>query len=250
MRELTRALAFDPTHGEHVAMFAEVISKPPRTVPPEVVERVARMNDDVVRSGVGHSRWAMMSWYVFFPIILLAGIRRWDYVFAMTIPIAIGVGFGFWAIRRPRIGMATQFAMAGGLMLATTGISGLYGPLILMPTVTATWMISVQVHPDIRMRAFALCGGVLVMSVPVLLEAAGVLPQSYRFTSEGWFVMPQMMEIPANVTIPFLIVASIATSVVPTLLVARLRAQLSEMMMQQQLQTWHFRRLGKELVET
>jgi serine/threonine-protein kinase len=250
MRELARALAFDPTQGDHVAMFAEVLSKPPRTIPPEVHRRVEAMHDEVARSGVSHSRYAMLSWYAFFPLVILAGIRRWDYVLAMTIPISLAVLLGFWMMRRPRLGLAGQAAMAACLMLATVGLSGVYGPLILMPTVTATWMISVQVHPDLRMRVFALVGGVIVIGLPALLETAGVLPESYRFTAEGWVVLPQMIEIPANVTVPFLIIASIATAVVPTVLVARLRSQLSDMMMQQQLQTWHFRRLGKELVGT
>lgn len=117
-----------------------------------------------------------------------------------------------------------------------------------MPTMLATWAIVTQAHPDPGIRRFGLALALVAMVLPVVLELAGVIPTSYWFEDGIFMVLPQMTELSANVTIPFLTIAHVAIAIMPAAFVGSLRTQLANAQQHQLLQTWHFRRLGADLV--
>ncbi|MDQ3298792.1 MAG: hypothetical protein M3619_19605, partial [Myxococcota bacterium] len=235
-------------HAEHVAMLAEIMSTPPRAIPPEVQHNVAKQHQWLVRAGSRYSAVAMLSWFLFFPILFALGIERLDYVLAVAIPAAVTAGLNLYASRQPHIGRAIQYVMIGTMMAAGMTLSRMFGPLILMPTILATWAIVAQAHPDAAMRRFCLVAVSLAMVVPIVLELAGVVPASYSFSDGRFEVLPQMHGLPTIPTLLFLGLANVAIAVIPAMFVARLRADLSRAQERELVQTWHFRRLGDDLI--
>jgi len=98
------------------------------------------------------------------------------------------------------------------------------------------------------MRLFSLIAAAVSIALPLLLEIIGVLPASYSFSEQGLLVMPQMIDLPQGVMLPFMLVASLAIGILPALMVARLRHELTTIERKHLTQMWHFRRLGDDLI--
>ncbi|NVB79241.1 MAG: protein kinase [Kofleriaceae bacterium] len=247
MRELQRALLLEPDR-EHVAMLAEMMSTPPREPPKEVAASIELSRQAVARSGAKYSAMATLSWFAYLPAIALLGIRRYDYMMWVAVPSLITIALGFVASRQERIGRPIQMVMAVAWFVAAMGLSRMFGPLILMPTIIASFAIVSQAHPDRVIRAFCLVGAASSIILPTLLELAGLLPRSVTFSTDGLRVLPQMTELPETATLLFVIVANACVAVVPALFIGRLRGDLTRSQERQILHTWHFRRLGEDLV--
>jgi hypothetical protein len=142
-----------------------------------------------------------------------------------------------------------QLAVIATTLLAGTATSRMFGPLVLVPTLIATFTIVLQAHPQRRMRLATGAMGLVAMVVPMLLELAGVLPASYRFADGAMVILPQMHELPAGASIGLLLGTSLAMLIVPCMFIARLREALSEAQTRWLLQAWHFRRLGDQLID-
>ncbi len=249
MRELVRALALDPTNREHVAMFATVMSTPQRTVPPEVKAKLGAQAQEVIRFGVRYCGLAMLSWFMLLPIVLAVGVRRWDYLIAILTPVAIAGVLGLVAARQAVIRNPIQYAILGGIVLAAVGLSRMFGSLILVPTVLATWAIVVQAHPERGLRRVGLTLAMLAIIAPLVLEWLEILPSSYLFSGEGFFVMPQLNTLPQWFVFGFLSVANLLMAVLPAVFVGRLRGQLSLAHERDLVRSWQLRRLGDDLMQ-
>jgi serine/threonine-protein kinase len=248
IRELGRALALEPTNAEHVAMFAEIMATPPRAVPPEIRERVEAQQQEVIRAGARYSVMSSLSWFLFLPLILALGLRRLDLLTLIGIPVAGAVAASLAALRQHPVGRTIQCVALIAMMLASFGVSRMYGPLILTPTIIASWAIVMQTHADPFMRRFGLVAGTLTILAPLGLELAGILPSSYVFESGRMSVVPQLNELPQLMTFVFLGTANLAVAVVPAIFVARLRAELNRTQERELLQAWQFQRLPAELI--
>ena len=181
IRELGRALALEPANHEHVAMFAEIMAAPPRATPPEIRDRLEAQHQEVIRSGARYSAYAALSWILFLPLLLGLGLRRVDLLLLIAVPVVATVVVSFVAIRQRPIRRPIQCAAIASMMLAGFAVSRMFGPLILMPTIVATWAIVLQTHAEPFMRRFGLIAGTAAILAPLGLELAGVLPSSYLF---------------------------------------------------------------------
>ncbi len=245
--ELVQALALEPRKSEYVALLGEILEKPPRVVPPEVRAKLTRMDQEVVKLGTSFTRYATLAWLGFLPIVYLSGFRRYDYLAVIVVAIVATSAIAWYASLRPVVSRPLQYVMPLGLMIASMALSRIFGPLILMPTMVIAWGISTQVHPDAVWRWYALGLCALGIVLPVIAEAIGVLPESYVFGEHGWLVLPQMIDMPHGLTVAWLTAATVLIGVFPALLVSRLRQDLSNIVQQQQLRAWHFRRLAADL---
>jgi eukaryotic-like serine/threonine-protein kinase len=250
IQDLVRALALEPQANEHVAMLAEILATPPRKLPAEVHEQLRAETQRMIKSGARHSVAAMLTWFLFFPLIAWIGIVNGWAIAAIAIPAALSGIVSFIAMRQRVIGRPIQYATIGFLMLAAAGLSRMYGPFVLMPTMIATYAIVLQAHPASTFRRVSAVFAVLAIVAPVILEVTGIVPTSNLFEDGRWVIVPQIMELPRTGTILFLTLANISMVIVPCMFIARLRGELSAAQQHQLVQAWHFRRLGSDLVGT
>jgi serine/threonine-protein kinase len=249
IRELARALALEPANQEHVATFAEIMSTPPRTTPPEVGARIEAQQQGVIRGGARYAALAALSWFLFLPPILALGVRRADYMLLAAIPAAVSAALAVAAARQLPSRRLVQCAAVAAIMLAGVAVSRIAGPLILVPTILASWAIVMQLNPDRVVRRFSLALGMLLLVAPVVLELAGVVPSSYAFEDGKLIVLPQMTELPRLGTFGFVTLANLGLAALPAIVVARLRSELSRAQERELLQAWQFRRLASELMQ-
>ena len=69
----------------------------------------------------------------------------------------------------------------------------------------------------------ALSAVALAVMVPFILQEAGVLPRAYVFEGDRMIVLPLMTGLPPVRTQVYLVLASLAAIVAPTLVISRLR---------------------------
>jgi serine/threonine-protein kinase len=249
LRELSRAIALDPTNDDYARTLATTLATPPREIPAEVHAELQSETQRIVRSGARYSVIGMLSWFVFLPVLFAIGVREGAGLAAVVVPAGLGLLASVIAARQKVIGRGVQVMILVMTLGAATAVSRVYGPLILTPTLLVCYTITVQSHPWRLLRRLGLAVGLAAMILPVLLEVAGVLPTSYAFEGGRMLVEPQVIALPRTGTIALLSLANIAMLVVPCVFIARLRSDLSDVQTRQLLQKWQFRRLGDELVQ-
>jgi hypothetical protein len=187
-------------------------------------------------------------WFLALPFAYVMGIRSPAEVAYVLVPIGLAGAFSAIAIRRPRIYRSWQIAIMCLAMTATIALSRFLGPLVLTPTMVATYTIVLQAHPGRTIRRIALAIGTATMILPVLLEAIGVLPSSYGFGPNGVTIHPQMVELTPLGTTAILLGGSLAMMLVPCVFIARLRSSLTDAQRKQLVAAAHFKRLNADLV--
>jgi hypothetical protein len=178
------------------------------------------------------------------PALLAIGVRSWEQMFAVIIPAMISGAASVYATFQKRIGRGPQLVTVGCTLLAAAMLSRMFGPLILVPTLIASYAIVLQAHPARLFRRLALAASLVALSAPILLELAGVLPASYAFEGGRWLVEPQMIEFPRLGSQLLLMVTNMAMLVVPCVFIAKLRSDLSDVQARQLTQAWQFKRLA------
>jgi serine/threonine-protein kinase len=244
---MRNALGLEPANPEHYKLLGQVMATPPSTIPPEVHAELRAETERVVRSGAKHSVYGMLSWFLFLPMLLAMGVRDVAQMGFVMVFALVSAGCSYVAMRQPAVSRPLQILTAVAMLIAAMGLSRVAGPLVLMPTMIASYAIVLQAHPWGRYRTFGLFAGITAMLVPYLLERAGVLPDSYGFAGGVWFARPQMVALD-NLTEWFLLIANIAMLIVPCLFISKLRAELSQVQARYLVQAWHYRRLAGKAV--
>jgi hypothetical protein len=119
---------------------------------------------------------------------------------------------------------------------------------MLLPQLVIAITIVLQAHPHRSMRWLTLGFAVFALVAPLLLELGGLVPASYRFEGGVITVLPQLNELPRDLSIAVLFGASLLTLIVPCVFISKLRRELTEVQVQQLQQAWQFRRVGDELI--
>jgi eukaryotic-like serine/threonine-protein kinase len=245
MRELVRALALDPTNRQHVVTLTQILATPPASVPAEVKAQLADQAQDVMRRAARYSAQAMVSWLAFVPLVLVVGVRRVDYLALMIAATLATIGVA-WASSRVRA--VEPYVLLGLITVAGVAVTRLVGPLILVPTIFACWATVSQTYPAHGVRRAALIVLPAAPIVTIALELLGVLPASYAFDGRSLQVIPQLVDLSPGFVIGMLVIANALLAVLPAVFIGLLREQLTRAQTHQLVQTWHFRRLGDDLV--
>ncbi len=244
MRELGRALALEPTNPDHAMMLGAIIATPPRAVPQEVRDEMFAEEQMLVRSGTKHSAAANLMWFLFLPVVIAMGIRNGIETAFVLVPIGISVIIAALASRQRTVSYGAQLVICGMTLAGMAATSRMFGPLMIVPTAVAALTIVIQAHPHPPIRKAVWIMGMIALLGPLLLELVGVLPASYQFVDNTIQILPQMHDLPRTGSIGVLLAASIASLIVPSVFVARLRQALTEAQLRLHLQAWHFKRLG------
>jgi eukaryotic-like serine/threonine-protein kinase len=245
--ELGRAVALDP-NGAHVAMLAELMSTPPSTIPAEVVAQIESDNQRLMHVGAKQSVFALLSWWLFVPVMLWIGFHQVVQIFAIAVPVVLGLLSGVLLMRRRTASRLLQYATLACMVAAGIGVSRIYGPYVLLPTVLITYAIVVQAHPWREMRIAGAVMAAVSIVAPALLEWAGWLAPSYIFNAGRWTIVPQLIELPELGTHVLLLLANLGMIIIPCLFIAKLRESLGEAQLRLAVQAWHFKQMGARLI--
>ena len=242
MRELSSALALDPSHAGAVGTLARLLLD----VPPELNDE-ARRAFEASRSAAESTSSrgtfvAYLAWIGFIPLVLALGIKNIA-AGLLTGGMVIITALCSWLSTRGYVGARIRFLIyvLGTIAVGTT--CTLMGWAILVPGIAAVHTLGYVVYGERRFQTPALVLGVATVVVPFLLQTFGALPAPYVFENGKMTVIPLMTEFPQLRTEIYLLLASVAVIVAPTVVLGRVRATMNAAEEKAFLHTWNLQRL-------
>jgi serine/threonine-protein kinase len=245
MRELVRALALDPTNEDLVGTLGRVLAAPPRTVPPEVAQDLEASDQELIHAAMRHSAAAFVAWLVFVPIVFWMGVHDAGWLAVAIVPVCVTSLVCYASSRLAVIPVWVQLVVIGLNVICGVAAKGMFGPLIMVPTVISTIALVVQAHTSRSVRIAGAVFAIVGMAAPVLLELGGWISPSYEFSDHHMIVLPQMLELHATQTNLLILATSVLAFVIPGIFIYRLRDALADAQRRLRMQTWHLSRIGE-----
>nr|HEX4313133.1 serine/threonine-protein kinase [Kofleriaceae bacterium] len=177
IRTAGRALALDPESPDAAALVGTLMLEPPRELPPALVTELAAHDVDLGARSSRYAAVALCSYFLFFPLLLLDGVKSWPYVIVAYALVAGQIVLAEWMYRARRPSLMPVLVMTIALMIP---MSRLWGPLVLIPGIINTVAFTAGAQPNALARPIALSiGSALALAVPMALEWLGVLAPTW-----------------------------------------------------------------------
>ncbi|MBW2527896.1 MAG: serine/threonine protein kinase [Deltaproteobacteria bacterium] len=245
MREIGKALAFDPTNQEAQLYLARLLTEPPESTPPEVAR-------DLDRSERAKTRWiarfgtlVYASMFLYLPLLWWVGIRNPVPIVLMYVGVAgICTLSGLASLtRRPSPWIPFFVMVISNFSFALTAT--FFGPLVLTPGIIAVNTSAFALHGHGRFRYGIIVVGTLSLLIPIALELTGVTA-NYSFTAAGMTIVPTALEMPKTPVLVLLSLTTLGGLITGCLSGANIRDQLDAAEQNLLLYAWHLRQFAPD----
>jgi serine/threonine-protein kinase len=225
IRELGAALTLDPTHAGAI----ETLTRLMMDAPPEMSAEARREFAAARRGTHAASQRGLLAsyavWLCFIPVVLALGVRD-VFAAAVTGGAVLLAAAGSVLYARGRTSGAVRFAIYCFGTLAIASSCTLMGWAIVVPSLAAVHTVGFILYGDKKLQPAALALGALSVIVPFVLQEAGWLPRAYVFEGDRMTVLPHMTGLPPMRSQIYLLLASLAAIIAPTIVISRLRDTL------------------------
>jgi serine/threonine-protein kinase len=225
MREVSAALALDPSHAGAVETLMRLMLDAPPEMSAEARREFKQSRRGTERESKRGMLFSYATWLCFVPVVVALGVRN---VVAGTLNVGVLALAALlsWLQATGKLGSWSRLLIycLGTLAVGTT--CTLMGWAIVMPGLAAVHTVGFMLYVDKKHQPLALLLGVLTVLVPFGLESAGWLPQPYSFEGDRMVVLPMMTGFPPVRTQVYLLLAALAVIVAPTVLISRMRDSL------------------------
>jgi len=243
MREAGRAIALDPRDPAAAELVGRLMLEPPREIPREVDERVAKIEEETARGKVRTMAWVLPAFLAVIPAALLIGLRNPMSILWVGGAIAINLALTWFVAARKRAPQGADLQRAALVFsVLVFVIAREFSPFMLAPSIAAVSVILFVVDPRVPWLGIV-ASQLLAVLAPWLLELAGVLPRTLHELNGELVVHSDMIR-----TIEPQTDIGVAVFVVFTVLAAGLVARQVGVAQRQavrttELQAWHLRQL-------
>ncbi|MEO7111660.1 MAG: serine/threonine-protein kinase [Polyangiaceae bacterium] len=243
--ELGRALALDPGNEAALGAIVNLLLKPPRIIPREVLADMQRSREETQRAigRIGFIGFPIAS-LMMVPVFVGRSVTNWTTI-AQTVVCVVVMTALCWVQQRNPSHRISYWIMSAAT-LAFLALGRVYGPLMLIPQLAMCMAFVYSVHPVRRVQIASVTLMTLTMAVPLLLERIGLWHSSYLFRDGEMVVVPNTCKFTDLTTTGFLGVATIFLLLVGTTSVGRIRNALTAAEERLSLQAWQLRQLVPE----
>jgi eukaryotic-like serine/threonine-protein kinase len=244
LRDAGRAIALDPSNAEAVTTLIQLLTDPPREVPPEALAELAR--ERILNLGTGDriASRAFSAWFLLAPLTLLMGIRSWAAAMVTAGAWMVAAATSYFAGRQSRPHGKANYPMllTGGFAIACT--TTLFGPYFFLPGFAVIYgMMFVLVPPDRSRRWVVVVLSLLTILVPALLGRLGIIAEPYELSADRIVIHGNMLHMPPLPTELFLLASSVAVVVTACLMTARVHDALAQAQERLHVQAWQLRQM-------
>jgi len=247
MQELGRALALDPSNAQAMRAMANILAEPPTKLPAEAEAELERAAERNLRATGRVAYLAYASWFLFLPLILLAGCKEYGLIATIAVCMLGATATSFIVSRQEQPTNYLRFIAIAFSMSAIGFCSRIFGPFMIVPAIALSNAMGYAMTRERRERFFVSSLAVAAWGVPLVLEWAGILAPSYVFENGHITIMPHLLSfddpfwaqallISVHGMIMFTGVASVGT----------VRDDLARHERHSLLQAWHFRQLAPD----
>jgi eukaryotic-like serine/threonine-protein kinase len=243
IREVSRALAFDPDNGDAMRTLVRLVSEPPRELPAEVQAEIDRGMERVSFEFAPFSSLAYALFLGLAPFVLWMGVRSWTLAIASGLVTAICALASYYSFRILPPGATRAYPVLAVSTLAMTVAATMFGSLVLVPGLAVVNTMFFVLHMAKERVWITILAGAVPIVVPPLLEWVGLLPPAYAFHGDAMLVLPRMHAMTAPATPAFLLASSLFLLVVSGLLASRFRESLRVAERRLQLHAWQLSKM-------
>jgi len=239
--ESIRALRLDANNIEAAETLAGIMMDPPGELPYAARRTLEAETSDWLRDGMLSGAIGRLSWILYVPVILWAGLRSWPLLAVLLGAAAFGGLAQLWARDKPtraRVDLATVLVI---LTIAPTAL--VLGPLWITPLVVMASIPALIAVADPRRTRLIVAAGVVTIGIPALMEWTGYLPDYYEFHDGGLLVQSQMMELEPTTTHLLVLVMSLGALVTSAILLGRARQLFMRSVRRHHMELWQLAQL-------
>jgi serine/threonine-protein kinase len=242
MREVSRAVALDPTNVEAMKALVRLFTELPRELPPEASADLSRSLVHAQRVSSRTAALGYASWLLYAPLVLWMGVRdvKWGALCDLLFAVAAAANWYVGRVRESRVTLASDLSLVASTVAIAVS-TGVAGPFMLLPGIAAVNTILYVSSAARSRRTWAVAAGCLAFAVPFALEVSGALPPSLAFDHGALVTLPQIASFPPVPSLVFLFLTNIAVIVTASILVARSRDALHATQERLYFHTWQLR---------
>ena len=243
MGEVNRALALDPNNVDARRVLVDLLTTPPRVLPPEARAEMTAGWAAQARRGARRGIFIYMSWFLSAPLALLDNFHgRW--FVAIQAALFLSAGALLYRASRSkfengRMGRATVIMTS----LALASIAGLVGPFIIVPCLVMANAVAFILQPDRSRRPLILVASSMAILLPLLLDVVGLVPPAYVFDHGTWIVTNRLLDFRPSLTVLVAAVATLAPMMMLCVYFMRMRDMLTAAEERLYLHAWQLRQL-------
>lgn len=240
---LARAVALVPDHRDAPALLDAVLARLEGHVPPEA--HAALEGRALLRHGDAARACAVRAgtWLLLAPVLAAFGVSNVPLAALTVGTVMATLGLSVYLGVRRTVDDGLFLALAALSALALGTMSLVFGPYLLVPALASTHTLFLAVAARPRLRVPVVLLGVASVVVPPILGLFGVLPAGFHDGASGLELRSAMIDLPRVAVEIFLLVASLASVVTPTLLAASARDRFVAAEDRLFVQAWHLRSL-------
>lgn len=245
LRQLLGALALEPSCAEALGLLRRVLTHVPQTLPP-VVEQEREARQGEVRAGLVRSFALRMGiWLGLTPLVLAMGPTDGPLALGLVALLIASAGLVVALGRKPTLSRRQAGAVIVFAMLSLSLFAALFGHFILVPPLVATGLVMSASQARRTDRTWLIALGLVAVLVPPLLEQLDLVAPAYEFTADRIVVLPRLVHFPPLLTQWVLVLATVASVVMPGVLAGRLRDRLAEAERRLLMMAWQLESLGQ-----
>ncbi len=242
LAEAGRALALDPGNQDAMRVMLRLLTNPPRVTPAEVDRELDERLQQFRRAQGRFTALGILALMLVFPLYVWMGVTNWWWFGAFA---AAAVAFGLFQLvisRAKLTGDSGQLISMTLGTLAMCGFAATSGPLLLVPGFAALLTLGHALHVD-RHRLLIFVLGCVPVVVPSALQALGLAPVSYAFDDRGMTILPRVVLMRPESTLPVLFVSALLLIAVAAMGGAQARNSIREAERSLSVHAWQLRQL-------
>ena len=241
LREVGKALAFEPGNNEALGTLVQLLTSPPKKIPKEVaaedrvmMTRRIRMGGIACAAVYGYiSLNAFTTWQL--------GVR--DVATFTTAHVLWGCAFlaGLVTIWKPSY--VPLFAAYLFGITTCVFVTSIYSPYLMIPPLLTMHAVLFALVQHWKMRIAMVIIACTGWTASVFGEQLGFLPNTVRYTNGDMLIHSDVIALPETIMTVYLYLAVLAMLVMPALVIGALRSAWLKSDRAMRLQVWQLRRL-------
>ena len=241
LREVGRALAFDPEDKGTLQLLVKLLTTPPKTVPREVKDEQAALLRRHQR--LGGIAAAVLYGYIMFTGLeaIWLGAPNWSAFTGEQILWACALTAGLVTAVKPNyfsLMAAYVFGVMGCVLLST-----IYSPFVLVPPLLAMHAVLFSFVKNWRLRGFVVGVAMLAWTIAVYGERWGIMPATVVYLDGDIVLRARALGAPAEAMTSYLYLSILAMVFAPPLVLGMFRMAWQKTDEATRLQAWQLRRL-------
>ncbi|MCA9641340.1 MAG: serine/threonine protein kinase [Myxococcales bacterium] len=185
MREVTTALALDPSHQGATSTLVNLLAVPPKQLPPDAQHEVEAVEQSDLKHrlrslGLGHLGWLMLV-----PLLFTRGVRSYLFL-AIMLGLAVCLSAANLLVSRTKhVSRNVSTALCCADYLGVAAVSAVLGSWVLVPLLALAVLTMHMLHTRVRgaNHTRMLIGAFGAMLLPLVLEWLGLFPQVASFAA-------------------------------------------------------------------